>query len=158
MKNSFSPPASKHNIKNRLPFRAAYFVLYSRHQLTEHLYQAGGHIGYGIRPSARLRGYAAKLLELSLIEAKKLGINDVLVVCDAGNVGSERTIIKNGGKPDTDYIEEDGNVVKRYWIKILDSSDPATRLLENNRSNKSGRCHRYPLPDYFMQHCGSIKV
>ena len=88
-----------------------------RHHLTEHLYHAGGHIGYGIRPSARLRGYATKLLELSLIEAKKLGINDVLVVCDAGNVGSERTIIKNGGKPDTDYIEEDGNVVKRYWIK-----------------------------------------
>ncbi|MGE7823267.1 GNAT family N-acetyltransferase [Paenibacillus sp. NPDC093718] len=88
-----------------------------RHQLTEHLYNAGGHIGYGIRPSARLRGYATKLLELSLIEAKKLGINDVLVVCDAGNVGSERTIIKNGGRPDTDYIEEDGNVVKRYWIK-----------------------------------------
>ncbi|WP_127591374.1 GNAT family N-acetyltransferase [Paenibacillus lautus] len=88
-----------------------------RHQLTEHLYNAGGHIGYGIRPSARLRGYATKLLELSLIEAKKLGINDVLVVCDADNVGSERTIIRNGGKPDTDYIEEDGNVVKRYWIK-----------------------------------------
>jgi predicted acetyltransferase len=54
---------------------------------------------------------------LSLIEAKKLGINDVLVVCDAGNMGSERTIIKNGGRSDTDYIEEDGNVIKRYWIK-----------------------------------------
>lgn len=88
-----------------------------RHQLTEYLYNAGGHIGYGIRPLERLKGYATKLLELSLIEAKKLGINDVLVVCDAGNVGSERTIIKNGGRPDTDYIEEDGNVIKRYWIK-----------------------------------------
>ena len=88
-----------------------------RHQLTEYLYNAGGHIGYGIRPLERWKGYATKLLELSLIEAKKLGINDVLVVCDAGNVGSERTIIKNGGRPDTDYIEEDGNVIKRYWIK-----------------------------------------
>lgn len=74
-------------------------------------------IGYGIRPLERWKGYATKLLELSLIEAKKLGINDVLVVCDAGNLGSERTIIKNGGMPDTDYIEEDGNVIKRYWIK-----------------------------------------
>ncbi|KTD87411.1 GNAT family N-acetyltransferase [Paenibacillus etheri] len=88
-----------------------------RHQLTEHLYNAGGHIGYGIRPSERLKGYATKLLEISLVEAKKLGIKDVLVVCDACNVGSESTIIKNGGKSDTDYIEEDGNVVKRYWIK-----------------------------------------
>jgi predicted acetyltransferase len=23
---------------------------------------------------------------------------------------------KNGGKADADYIEEDGNVIKRYWI------------------------------------------
>ncbi|MGG4146865.1 GNAT family N-acetyltransferase [Paenibacillus algorifonticola] len=35
----------------------------------------------------------------------------------AGNVGSEKTIIKNGGKPDTDFIEDDGNIIKRYWIK-----------------------------------------
>lgn len=89
-----------------------------RHQLTKHLYNAGGHIGYGIRPSERLKGYATKLLELSLSEAKKLGIKEVLVVCDADNVGSERTIIKNGGRADAHYIEDDGNVIKRYWIEI----------------------------------------
>lgn len=88
-----------------------------RHQLTEFLYNAGGHIGYGIRPSERRKGYATKLLELSLAEARKLGITDVLVVCDADNVGSEKTIIKNGGEPDAVYVEEDGNVIKRYWIK-----------------------------------------
>ena len=37
-----------------------------RHSLTEHLFNAGGHIGYGIRPSERRKGYATKLLELSL--------------------------------------------------------------------------------------------
>jgi len=88
-----------------------------RHQLTEHLYNAGGHIGYGIRPSERRKGYATLLLKLSLIEAKKLGIYDVLVVCDSRNIGSEKTIINNGGIPDKDYIENDGNVIKRYWIK-----------------------------------------
>ena len=37
-----------------------------RHSLTEHLFNAGGHIGYGIRPSERRKGYATKLLALSL--------------------------------------------------------------------------------------------
>lgn len=90
-----------------------------RHRLTEYLFNAGGHIGYGIRPSERRKGLATILLGLSLIEAKKLGIEDALVVCDAVNIGSEKTIIKNGGKPDTDFIEDDGNVIKRYWIKNI---------------------------------------
>ncbi|MDQ0089149.1 putative acetyltransferase [Paenibacillus anaericanus] len=88
-----------------------------RHRLSEYLFNAGGHIGYGIRPSERRKSFATILLKLSLIEAKKLGIKDVLVVCDAGNVGSEKTILNNGGRSDTDYIEDDGNVIKRYWIK-----------------------------------------
>lgn len=90
-----------------------------RHRLTEDLMNAGGHIGYGIRPSERRKGLATKLLELSLAEAKKLGIENVLVVCDAENIGSAKTIIKNGGEPDSDFIEEDGNVIKRYWIKNI---------------------------------------
>ena len=87
-----------------------------RHRLTEHLNHAGGHIGYGIRPTERQKGYATILLELALNEARKLGIYDVLVVCDAVNVASEKIIIKNGGIPDEDFIEDDGNVIKRYWI------------------------------------------
>lgn len=89
-----------------------------RHELTEFLLNRGGHIGYGIRPSERRKGYAAELLRLSLIEAKKLGINKALVVCDEDNVASERTIISNGGIADEDFIEENGNKMKRYWIVI----------------------------------------
>lgn len=92
-------------------------VVNIRHQLTEFLFNAGGHIGYGIRPSERRKGNATKILELALIEAKKLGIDDLLVVCDANNIGSEKAIVKNGGIPDSDYVEEDGNVIKRYWLK-----------------------------------------
>lgn len=89
-----------------------------RHRLTEKLLNCGGHIGYGIRPSERRKGYATKLLALSLEKAKELGIEQVLVVCDETNIGSEKTIINNGGVPDTDYIDEDGNVVKRFWIEL----------------------------------------
>lgn len=89
-----------------------------RHRLTEHLFNAGGHIGYGIRPSARQKGYATKLLALSLEKIKELGVTKVLVVCDEGNTASEKTILHNGGLRDNDFIEEDGNVVKRYWIEL----------------------------------------
>lgn len=89
-----------------------------RHQLTQKLLECGGHIGYGIRPSERRQGYATKLLALALEKAKELGIKSVLVVCDEVNVASEKTILKNGGKPDTNYVEEDGNVVKRFWIHL----------------------------------------
>ncbi|WP_410769439.1 GNAT family N-acetyltransferase [Fontibacillus sp. BL9] len=85
--------------------------------VSDYLINAGGHIGYGIRPSERGKGYATTLLRLSLVEAKILGIEDVLVVCDAWNVASEKTIVKNGGRSDIDYIEEDGNIIRRYWIK-----------------------------------------
>ncbi|MEC2627986.1 GNAT family N-acetyltransferase, partial [Bacillus cereus] len=56
-----------------------------RHSLTKHLFNAGGHIGYGIRPSERRKGYATKLLALSLEKTKELDITKVLVVCDAVN-------------------------------------------------------------------------
>ncbi|MFS0864746.1 GNAT family N-acetyltransferase [Fredinandcohnia sp. 179-A 10B2 NHS] len=89
-----------------------------RHSLTDSLTNSGGHIGYGIRPSERRKGYATKLLSLSLDKAKELGIRKVLVVCDAANIGSEKTILNNGGLRDSDFIEEDGNVIKRFWIEL----------------------------------------
>lgn len=89
-----------------------------RHRLTESLLNGGGHIGYGIRPSERRKGYATKLLSLSLKEAKELGIKKALVVCDKTNLGSLKVIIKNGGIPDSDFIEENGNIVKRFWIDL----------------------------------------
>ncbi|MEB9503603.1 GNAT family N-acetyltransferase [Bacillus anthracis] len=89
-----------------------------RHSLTEHLLNAGGHIGYGIRPSERRKGYATKLLALSLEKAKQLNITKALIVCDEVNTASEKTILHNGGLRDEDFIEEDGNVVRRFWIEL----------------------------------------
>lgn len=88
-----------------------------RHQLTEKLLNCGGHIGYGIRPSERQKGYATELLALALEKTKDLGINKVLVVCDSDNIASKKTIIKNGGIQDKDYIEKDGNIINRFWIE-----------------------------------------
>ncbi|BFT72279.1 GNAT family N-acetyltransferase [Paenibacillus sp. P36] len=89
-----------------------------RHRLNEKLLNSGGHIGYGIRPSARRKGYATQLLALTLERMKEMGLNNVLLVCDKGNVASERTILKNGGKFESEYVEDHGNVVRRFWIQI----------------------------------------
>ncbi|MRN56687.1 GNAT family N-acetyltransferase [Paenibacillus monticola] len=88
-----------------------------RHRLNEKLLYSGGHIGYGIRPSARQKGYASALLGQALHKTKELGIEKALVVCDAINIASEKTIRKNGGVEDNSYVEEDGNVIHRFWIE-----------------------------------------
>ena len=81
-----------------------------RHWLTEHLRQIAGLIGYDIRPSKRKHGYGTKILELALPRAKEIGLHNVLVTCDATNVGSRRIIEKNSGtlesrapNPETGY-------------------------------------------------------
>jgi predicted acetyltransferase len=64
-----------------------------RHNLNDNLYICGGHIGYGIRPDQRRKGYATKILKLTLIEAKKKGIENVLVTCNPENLGSVKAIL-----------------------------------------------------------------
>ena len=89
-----------------------------RHALTDSLRVVGGHIGFGVRPSARRKGYATEILRQTLIQARQLGIDDVLVTCDKGNVGSEQAILRNGGEfAGEEYLESYGGVIQRYWIR-----------------------------------------
>nr|WP_256257853.1 MULTISPECIES: GNAT family N-acetyltransferase [unclassified Paenibacillus] len=89
-----------------------------RHRLHAKLLNCGGHIGYGIRPSERRKGYVSILLALTLEITKDMGLNRVLLVCDKANLASEKTIVKNGGKFESEYVEENGNVVRRFWIQL----------------------------------------
>jgi predicted acetyltransferase len=58
----------------------------------------GGHIGYVVVPEFRRRGYATTILSLAIqIAHENLGIGRILVTCDEDNIGSIRTIEKNGG-------------------------------------------------------------
>jgi predicted acetyltransferase len=77
--------------------------------------RSAGHIGYGIRPSARRRGLASLALGRTLNEAGRLGINPVLLVCDAGNLASAATIERNGGVFEGIQATEHGET-RRYWV------------------------------------------
>jgi len=90
-----------------------------RHYLNEKLLKSGGHIGYGVRPSERRKGYANKMLVLALKECKKLKIDRVLITCDKNNIGSARTIQKNGGVLENEITDDDGEILQRYWIDIF---------------------------------------
>ena len=88
-----------------------------RHYLNEGLLRTGGHIGDGIRPSERRKGYATAMLKLALIECKKMGIDRVLMSCDKSNIGSAKSIINVGGVLENE-VEENGKIVQRYWIQL----------------------------------------
>lgn len=90
-----------------------------RHQLDEFLRVVGGHIGYGIVPSCRQRGYATEILRQSIPICSSLGIDRVLLTCAVDNVGSQKVIERCGGifestirNPQTNGQE------RRYWIDI----------------------------------------
>jgi predicted acetyltransferase len=88
--------------------------------LTEALRKEGGHIGYGIRPSARRRGHATRILALTLAKARERGIQSALLTCDKSNAGSARTILRNGGRLESEEPVAGGADIKqRYWIPLV---------------------------------------
>lgn len=91
-----------------------------RHYLNDSLMRCGGHIGDGIRPSMRGKGLGAKMLALALDECRKMGLERVLMVCDAENHASARTIQKNGGILENRTVEK-GCEIERYWIDLTSS-------------------------------------
>lgn len=89
-----------------------------RHYLDEGLLHSGGHIGDGIRPSERRKGYATAMIALALKECKKLGIERVLMCCRKDNIGSAKSIINNGGVLENEVLDEDDVLTQRYWIDL----------------------------------------
>ena len=89
-----------------------------RHLLSDYLLRVGGHIGYVVVPEFRRQGHATTILRLAVQFAHdSLGFDRVLVTCDDDNIGSIRTIEKNGGV--LEDIVSGPDLVKpkrRYWI------------------------------------------
>lgn len=92
-------------------------VINIRHRLNDHLKNIGGHIGYGVRPSERRKGYATGMLRMALDIACEMGIKSVLITCDKDNYASARTIIRNGGILDSEDVNN-GKIFQRYCIDL----------------------------------------
>jgi predicted acetyltransferase len=87
-----------------------------RHEFNDFVLRLG-HIGYGIRPSARRRGLATWALGRMLDEARVLGLDRVLIICEVDNVASAKTIERHGGVRE-DVRDTEHGTVRRYWIEI----------------------------------------
>jgi predicted acetyltransferase len=78
----------------------------------DELVERNGHVGYGVRPSARGRGVATWALARMLAEARLLGLSAVLAVCDQRNTASAHTIERAGGALEEVRPTEHGAVLR----------------------------------------------
>ena len=85
-----------------------------RFELNERLAAEGGHIGYGVRPAFRRRGYATEILRQGLALLRAAGVARVLVVCNDDNAGSATVIERAGGVLES--VVDGDPPFRRYWF------------------------------------------
>lgn len=94
-------------------------MLQVRHRFNDYLEKYAGHIGYSVRPGERRKGYAEEMLKMALPFCREIGLDKVLISCIDGNIGSEKTILANGGIYESTVYEPNDNVdLKRFWITL----------------------------------------
>ena len=103
-----------------------------RHCLNENLRLIGGHIGYSVRPTERRKGYNKVNLYLGLLRCQELGINEVLMDCDADNLGSARTMQALGGSLVREWYEPNiyKTVLQDYVIDVDESIKTYRKVYE----------------------------
>ena len=82
-----------------------------RHELTQMSRISGGNIGYAINRRYRGKGYGSQLLKMLIQEAHEMGIQEVLLTVDIGNVASKHICENNGAV----MIASDSN---RWYFQI----------------------------------------
>ena len=102
-----------------------------RWNLNKEMLQFGGNIGYGIRPTERRKGYNKINLYLGLKEAKKLGLNKVMLDCSVTNLGSDKTIKALGGVLERQGKDPwNGELTNVYWIDVNKSLEKNKNIYE----------------------------
>ncbi len=90
-----------------------------RHHLIPALQEFGGHIGYEVHPASRRQGVASFMLADLLKTAKAREIGKLLLTCDPMNIGSVKTIEKNGGRLEQiRFVERVKRDTCYYWIEV----------------------------------------
>ena len=102
-----------------------------RWNLNEEMLKFGGHIGYGIRPLERKKGYNKINLYMALKEAKKIGLKRVMIDCSINNIGSNKTIKALGGILERCEIDPyDNTETNVYWINVDESLEKYNEMYE----------------------------
>lgn len=77
-----------------------------------------GNVGYDVPPRYRNKGYAKKLLKLSLPYAKGIGLNSLILTCEEGNAFSEKVIKSNKGVFLKNVSSENNVIYNQYIIEL----------------------------------------
>ena len=87
-----------------------------RYNISNEMLKKGvSHIGYGIRPTERNKGYAKIALYLGLLEEQKLCEEKVLLECTTDNIASNKIIKALGGKLEATKLDPNDNMMTNYY-------------------------------------------
>lgn len=107
-----------------------------RHNLNESLYNRGGNIGYGIRPTERRKGYNKINLYLGLLKCKEIGMDKALLTAFDDNIGSVKTIKSLGGVLENKIkVDKKEYLLGRYWINVNEMIDKYKNIYEDKIVN-----------------------
>lgn len=101
-----------------------------RHELNAFLRSYGGHIGLGIRPTERGKGYGTIILMKALDYCREIGLNRVMLACYKDNIASRKTIERCGGILEKEFalsemknipltaVNSKDRIVQVFWITL----------------------------------------
>ena len=96
-------------------------AIHIRHGLTPFLETEGGNLGYEIRPSKRGQGYAKMAAEFGLYKAAELGLDKVIITCNAMNPPSvyvAKNLAAKRGEELEPYVTENERIIRRFLFKL----------------------------------------
>ena len=91
-------------------------LLNIRYDLPKNLLEKYGHIGYGVRPSERRKGYATAMLRCALSICKEKGLKQVILGCYKDNFASAATIQRSGGVLFAETDNYTNEKISQYYL------------------------------------------
>lgn len=90
-----------------------------RHHLNKLLLNTRGNISFGIKPSERKPEVTQALIDLSLHQAREMGIQKIKLVCQKEDNQLCQHIIDIGGALESeDFNDVDHYYIQRFWINL----------------------------------------
>ncbi len=90
-----------------------------RHELNDFLRNFGGHLGYGVAPPFRRKGFGGQLFSAGRLHLKSLGVDRAFMTCGFDNFASRKMIEDAGGIFQDEVVDpSDQSLTRRYWVPL----------------------------------------